>query len=257
MKYLFFGLCALFLSAAFCSATTVYGYTGQDTTGTCTATSTTCEDTQFLITQTNVCNSDTSGGTCSPKEDTLTLPSNSFVLTTASVTADGYATLAVPDPPAGAGIDAKWIGPQANQDAGTTGGPINSGACCDGTTTFTVTFTLSFNASDPITLKLILAADDEVSDTTGVTLNGHAVTLASSPAYSTAVTLNPTTPDGDYVQGTNTLSIVADNSGGGATGLDAFFEVTDTQASTPEPVTLALTGLGLAGLGALRLRHRS
>jgi hypothetical protein len=256
MKYLFLGFGALIFSAALCSGTTVYGYTGQDTTGTCTATSTTCEDTQFLITQTNVCNSITSGGTCSPKEDTLTLPSNSFVLTTASVTDNTYATLAVPDPPAGAGIDAKWIGPQANQIALPTAGGsiINNSTCCDGTTTFTVSFTLSFNAADPITLELILAADDSVSS---VTLNGtHAVTVGAT-TYTSTATFNPTTPDSDYVQGINTLAIVSDNSGGGPTGLDAFFEVTDTQAATPEPLTFALTGLGLAGLGVLRLRRRS
>jgi hypothetical protein len=220
-----------------CSATTIYGYTGQDVTG--------GRDSQFVITATTVDNNNT---TTPPAEDPGPFPSNSFVLTTASVTGDGYATLTLPA--LAGGGHASWVGPQANQDTGTTGGPINGSACCVGTTTYTVTFSLAGFNLPTTTLELILAADDSVTET----LNGHAITTGAT-TYSSTTTFGPTNETANLVAGTNTLVFLANNSGGGPTGLDAFFELTDGLAA-PEPQTFALTALALCGLSALRVRRR-
>lgn len=237
------------LGATLCSGATVYGYTGEDVSGGL--------DTQFVITANTICNNDGSPGTCTGGlEGGSSFPFDSSLLTTNSVSTDGYATLTLPDPPT-AGGSASWVGPQANQVAGSSGGPMNGSDCCIGTTTYTVTFSLTgFDLSDAVDLELLLAGDDTVS----VTLNGHAITLSGTPTYNGITTTSGINVSTDSLTATgDKLVFVVDNSGGGPTGLDAFYEFsgTNSPATAPEPMTFALTGLGLAGLGALRLRRRA
>jgi hypothetical protein len=230
-------LALMALAACLAAGSTIYGYTGQDVTSS--------RDTQFLITADTTDNNNTSSP---PAEDPGPYPSDSFILTAASVTGDGYVTLTLPA--IAGGGHASWVGPQANQDTGTTGGPINGSNCCKGTTTYSVTFSLAGFNLPTTTLELILAGDDSVTET----LNGHAITTGAT-TYSSTTTFGPTNESANLLAGTNTLVFTVNNSGGGPTGLDAFFELTDGLA-TPEPQTFALAGLALACLGAFRFARR-
>ncbi len=230
MKYLILAVGVVTLGARLCSGSEVYGYTGQDPDGS-------GGDSQFSIIANTVDNHGVpEGGTGDPNFD-------AFLLDASSVTADGFTTLALPQ-----GGSASWVGPQANQTVGTPGGPI-AGFCCFGTTTYDVQVDLTgFDLADT-TLELILAADDVVS----VTLDGNGIYDGTAPMFGSTTTVGPISVSGDdLVNGLNALNFVVDNSSGGPTGLDAYFQFDD---GVPEPQTFTLMALGLAGLGALRLRR--
>jgi len=244
-------MCAV-VAFVFCGTlswgTTVYGYTGQNVTSSA--------DTQFVITASNVCNSNTSGGSCSPTE-IGSVPSNAPVVTTfPGGWVDTTGLVPLGGTPSGSGTaDAGWIAPQANQGISPSGTIINGSTCCDGTTTFTVTLPSISALGSPVQLEVEYAADDNLE----IELDSTVIVTAGSGGYGSVTTFPLTTVTSDLHTGVNTLTFIVDNSAGGPTGLLASFELTNVTLgpSTPEPATVGLVGIALLGLGAWRVRRKS
>jgi hypothetical protein len=159
------------------------------------------------------------------------------------------------------GIDSttQWVGPNANQSTETTSGP--------GVVTGNVTYTVSFNLTglNAATASLILTvgSDDFVGS---ITLNSTPIFTPTNPEKTGGMwtipneaSVGPVTSG--FLPGLNTITFVVDNSTGdgstsccGPTGLIAAVDV--TASAVPEPGTLGVTGLGLAGLTTLLRRRR-
>lgn len=127
-----------------------------------------------------------------------------------------------------------WIGPNSDSQ-------LNGPA---GTYDYRVTFSLAGYNAATAAIAGLWATDDSG---TNILLNG-ASTGSSAGGFSSFTSFSITS---GFVAGTNTLDFIVSNTGG-PTGLRV--EMTGT-ADLPEPATLAVLGLALAGLGLARRRR--
>jgi len=140
---------------------------------------------------------------------------------------------------------AKWIAPSPNETAGSNGvGPF------DYTETFTIT------AGEDLTTALITGS--WASDNGSVlTLNGNVIgTLSGTGTFLSLTSFTINTPS-DFLVGLNTLEVAVVNQSATPSGMIMGITTEDINlisASTPEPATFALMGLGLVGLGVARRR---
>ncbi|MBV8971596.1 MAG: PEP-CTERM sorting domain-containing protein [Sphingomonadaceae bacterium] len=111
--------------------------------------------------------------------------------------------------------------------------------------TYTTTFNVAAQGVGNAQFSGSFAADDQV---TAIVLNGVTIS-APGGGYSFRTGFNST--GGTFVAGTNTLSFVTLNSGGGPTGLNVDLSGT---AAVPEAATwvLMIAGFGLVGIAARR-----
>jgi hypothetical protein len=116
------------------------------------------------------------------------------------------------------------------------------------TYTYSTTFSLAGLNASTASLSGVFAADDNAS----IYLNGIEI-AAQGGTYGSTTAFSSTT--GDFVAGTNTLTFVTINSGGGPAGLDVA--VSGTASAVPEPATWAMMLLGFGMIGmAVRSRRR-
>jgi len=241
---------ALGLCGTLSWGSTIYYYTGQAVTS--------GADTQYVITNSTVCNSNSSPAPGCTTEIGST-PANAPVVTTfPSGWVDTTGLTPLGGTPSGSGTaDAEWIAPQANQGiTGVTAGGtiINGSACCDGTTTFTVTLP-SLSSITGAEIEIEYAADDNLE----IEVDGTPIVGPGAGGYGSVTTTALINVVADLHTGAgNTVTFIADNSEGGPTGLLASFELENVTLgpSTPEPATMGIVGIALLGLGTWRARRK-
>lgn len=138
----------------------------------------------------------------------------------------------------------QWISPA--KDPGTT----------EPTTTYTyqTTFTATNVNLNSLTINGSVAADDIVS----IKLNGSTI-YNQIGGYTSWTSFILNSSNSSFLNGTNTLSFIVNNSGGGPTGLQVQIQSVSYLPTTPEPGAISLlVGAGLPAAGvALRRRRRA
>ncbi len=140
----------------------------------------------------------------------------------------------------------QWLTPLAN--AGQT---FDAGS--SGIYTWSLTFDLTGFAASTASFSGQWATDNTgVAKLNGTTLANPSGGFGSWSSFSSS--------GGTFLAGLNTLDFIVTNSqqnGGNPTGLRVEFLSSDVRASVPEPTTLGILAIGLAGIGFSRRKRLS
>jgi hypothetical protein len=137
-----------------------------------------------------------------------------------------------------------WIGNNTSSNNSGYNSGNNGGAL-----SFSTTFSMA--GLNPSTAQI--SGQWTVDDAGELELNGNIISTLGSGNWGSLFSFSA--PSSDFVAGSNTLTVVLTDSDNTWEGTQVQITSATADAAVPEPLSLAMFGTGLAGLGLLRRRR--